>query len=220
MGEKKRVTFAKVMIVGPSGKGKSFGAKTLLNRPGKVTGYINADRQPLPFKGDFKYHAQPKTWAGFMKALEDFSKNPEITDIFIDSQSMGFEKLHEEMSTAFKGFDIYANYNKNVGRYLDLLRNIEKDIIVISHDETIINEGYRQKRAKVSGKYYEGRIEAYYTIVLFADSRVKDNKPEYFLKGFDTDASAKVPEGMFEGKLEIPNDGAYILDQVEEYYSA
>ena len=60
---------------------------------------------------------------------EDFAKNPDITNMIIDSQSMGFDMLHSEMQQNFKGFDIYANYNKQLVRYFDLIRSIEKDCI-------------------------------------------------------------------------------------------
>lgn len=215
-----RTFWGKVLVIGQSGNGKSYLSKTADR---ETTGYINAERQPLPYKGTFKFMGQPKTWSGFMKNLEDFGKKEEIKQIIIDSQSMAFETLHKEMKAAFKGFDIYANYNKEVTRYFDLLRDIQKDIIVISHDETIAEQGYKSKKAKVHGKEFEGRIEAFYTIVLFAEKKVKDNKPEYSLRTFQEDTSAKTPEGLFPDKngdnlLEIPNDAAYIFKALETYY--
>ena len=104
------------------------------------------------------------------------------------------------------------------------MKAINKDIIVLSHDESIIVDGYKQKRAKVHGKEFEGRLEAHYTIVLFGGKKLEDNKPRYFLKTFEEDTSSKVPESMFPGKdgsnfLEIPNDAKYIFDSLEKYYS-
>jgi hypothetical protein len=133
--------------------------------------------------------------------------------------------LHTEMQNNFKGFDVYSNYNKQLVRYFDAIRNVNKDMIVLSHDETIAVEGLKQKRAKVQGKQFEGRVEAYYTVVLFADKRMKDGKPEYFLRTFAEDTSTKVPEGLFPDKngdnlLEIPNSADYIFKCLEEYYSA
>ena len=60
--------------------------------------------------------------------------------------------------------------------------------------------------------------------VLFADKRIKEGKPEYFLRTFAEDTSSKTPEGLFPDKngnnlLEIPNDAAYIFKSLEEYYS-
>ena len=43
--------FYKVLIVGSSGKGKSYMMRTLDKTS---TGYINVENQPLPFKNEFK----------------------------------------------------------------------------------------------------------------------------------------------------------------------
>lgn len=216
-----RVDFGKVLVVGPSGYGKSFLSKTANF---DKTGFVNSEQKPLPFKGNFKYHGRPKTWAGFLKNIEDFGNNPDIDNIIVDSQSMGFDMLHNEMQQNFKGFDIYANYNKQLARYFDLIRSVQKDIIVVSHDETVVEQGYKQRKAKVQGKQYEGRVEAYYTVVLFADKRIKEGKPEYFLRTFAEDTSSKTPEGLFPDKngnnlLEIANDASYIFNSLESYYS-
>ena len=218
---KKRTDFGKILVVAPSGYGKTFLSKTA---DFDKTGFVNSEQKPLPFKGTFKFHGKPKTWAGFLKNIEDFGKNPEITNIIVDSQSMGFDMLHNEMQANFKGFDVYSNYNKQLARYFDLIRSIEKDVIVFSHDETVVEQGFKQRKAKVQGKQYEGRVEAYYTVVLFADKRVRDGKPEYFLRTFSEDTSTKCPESLFPDKngnnlLEIPNDAAYIFKALEEYYS-
>lgn len=221
MAGKERTDFAKVLVIAPSGYGKTFLSKTAdLDK----TGYINAENKPLPFKGNFKFHGKPKTWAGFLKNLEDYGNNQEIDNIIIDSQSMALDTLHAEMKQNFKGFEVYGNYNTQVKRYLDLMKAINKDIIVLSHDESIVVDGYKQKRAKVHGKEFEGRLEAHYTIVLFGGKKLEDNKPRYFLKTFEEDTSSKVPESMFPGKdgsnlLEIANDAKYIFESLEKYYS-
>jgi hypothetical protein len=219
---KTRTDYGKVLIVAPSGYGKSFTAKTA---DFEKTGLVNVENKPLSFKGTFKYHGKPKTWNGVMKNLEDYANNADINNLFLDSQSMAFDMLHTEMQNNFKGFDVYSNYNKQLVRYFDAIRNVNKDMIVLSHDETIAVEGLKQKRAKVQGKQFEGRVEAYYTVVLFADKRMKDGKPEYFLRTFAEDTSSKVPEGLFPDKngdnlLEIPNSAEYIFKCLEEYYSA
>lgn len=217
----KRTDFGKILVVAPSGYGKTFLSKTA---DFEKTGFVNSEQKPLPFKGNFKFHGKPKNWAGFIKNIEDFSKNPDIKNMIIDSQSMGFDMLHNEMQQNFKGFDVYSNYNKQLARYFDLIRSIEKDVIVLSHDETVVEQGFKQRKAKVQGKQYEGRVEAYYTVVLFADKRVRDGKPEYFLRTFSEDTSTKTPEGLFPDKngvnlLEIANSAEYIFKSLEEYYS-
>jgi hypothetical protein len=223
MSEKKRTYYAKISIVGPTGSGKSFLTKTA-NRT--TTGYINAENKPLPYKAEpFKYEGKPKSWDGFSKCLADYAANVEIENIIIDSQTMAFAMLNSQMGKDFTNWDIAKNYNKKVYAYLTDLKNIEKDVIVFSHDELLkIGEGDRQKRMVVHNKEHEGKIEEHFTIVLYTGTRITNGKPEYFLKTFEEGSSTKVPQGMFPDKegnnlLEIPNDAAYILKAVKEYYS-
>jgi hypothetical protein len=220
----KRSFWGKLAIVGPTGAGKSYLSKTADR---DTTGYINMERKPLPFKegGPFKFMGMPKTWASFKDNLEKFGSNPEIKQIIIDSQTMAFNTLNKEMAQNFQGFDVYKNYNRQVYEYIEILKNIEKDVIVFSHDEWLKVEGEGKKRMmSVHGKEFEGKIEQHFTIVLYTGTRMKDGKPQYFLKTFEMDTSTKVPEGMFPDKngnnhLEIPNDGKYIFDRMSEYYS-
>jgi nicotinamide riboside kinase len=216
---KNRIYYGKVAVVGPSGTGKSYLSKTADK---KTTGYVNIERKPLPYKiGEhFSMEGKPKNWTGFMKCIKDYGENPELKTIIIDSQTMAFNILQKEMSASFTGFDVYKQYNRNVYDYLELIKNIEKDIIILSHDELIkLDEGSRVRRMAVHGKEFEGKIEQHYTIILYTGTRMKDNKPEYFLKTFEQDTSTKVPEGLFGDKLEIPNDAEFIFKSLENYYS-
>src|SRR5688572_15939870 len=112
--DENRTDFAKVLVVGPSGVGKTYLSKTADK---DTTGYVNPERKPLSYKGTFKFMGKPKTWPGFLKNIEDYGKNEEITQMIVGSQSMAFEMLHAEMKAAHKGFDIYANYNKEITKY-------------------------------------------------------------------------------------------------------
>ena len=220
----KRSFWGKLAIVGPTGAGKSYLSKTADR---DTTGYINMERKPLPYKegGPFKFMGMPKNWASFKANLEKYGADPEIKQIIIDSQTMAFNTLNKEMAQNFTGFDVYKNYNRQVYEYIEILKNIEKDVIVFSHDEWLKVEGEGKKRMmSVHGKEFEGKIEQHFTIVLYTGTRMKDGKPQYFLKTFEQDTSTKVPEGMFPDKngnnhLEIPNDGKYIFDCMSEYYS-
>lgn len=229
-----RSFYCKVAIVGSSGTGKSYLSKTADH---DTCGYINMERKPLPYKQSktFKHMAQPKTWSAFMAALRDmggFSDKPEIKEkfkdvksIIIDSQTMAFNILNKEMGQNFTGYDIYKNYNRQVYEYLELMKNIQKDIIVLSHDELIKldDTGDKVKRMDTHGKEFAGKIEQHFVGVLYTGTRIKDGKPQYFLKTFEKDTSTKTPEGLFPDKdgnnmLEIPNDAGYILQCIEDYY--
>ena len=221
--EKQR-THAKVAVVGPSGTGKSYLSKTADK---ETTGYINMERKPLPYKGgNFKFMGNPANWKSFMGNLKVYGDNPEIKTIIIDSQTMAFNVLNKEMSQNFSGFDIYKNYNRQVYEYLELLKNIEKDIIVLSHDEWLKLEGEGKKRMMaVHGREFEGKIEQHFSIILYTGTRLQNGKPEYFLRTFEVDTSTKVPEGMFAPKegaqtpIEIPNDAQFIFKALEDYYT-
>lgn len=217
-----RTFYVKLAVVGPTGHGKSYLSKTANKQ---TTGYINVERKPLPYKVEpFKHQGQPKTWAGYMANLKDYGENKEIERIIVDSQSMAFEMLNSEMGKKYIGWDIPKNYNKAVYDYLELLVSIEKDIIVLAHDELVkLDDGSKQRRMTVHNKEYEGKIERRFTVVLFTGTRLERDKPSYFLKTFDPDTSTKVPEGLFPDKdgnnlLEIPNDAKYIFDALEKYY--
>lgn len=221
--ESKRTFYGKVGVVGPTGSGKSYIGKTADRT---ITGYINSELQPLPYKSEpFKYFGQPKTWSAFMKCLADYGENPEIKQIIIDSQTLALQRLNHEMRTNYSNWDIAKNYNKQVYAYLELLKSIQKDVIIFSHDEFVkIDDGSKQKRMVVHNKEYEGKLEEHFVIVLYTGTRIKDKKPQFFLKTFEPDTSAKTPEGLFpdengENLAEIPNDAKYIFDSLEKYYS-
>jgi len=223
--EQKRLYWAKVAIVGASGTGKSYLSKTA---DLDTCGYVNIERKPLPYRQDkaFKFIGQPKSWSSFIKNIEDFSNNPEIKTMIIDSQTMAFNILQKEMGQNFSGFDIYKNYNRKVYEYLELLKNIPKDVIVLSHDELIkLDEGSKVRRMAVHGKEFEGKIEQHYSVILFTGTRLNNSKPEYFLKTFESDTSTKVPECLFskdstsETPMEIANDAKFIFEKLDEYYT-
>jgi hypothetical protein len=219
-----RLYFGKVAIVGSSGTGKSYMTKTADK---STTGFVHVENKPLPYKTEgFKFEGRPKTWAGFMKNLTDYSTNQAVKNIIIDSQTMAFQMLHTEMQNNFQNWDIPKNYNKEVNRYLTLLKGIEKDVIVISHDEVLkLGEG-KQKRMVVHNKEFEGKIEQYYTIVLYTGTRLVEGRPTYFLRTFEEDTSTKTPEGLFPVKensednmTEIPNSADFIFNALEKYYT-
>lgn len=221
--KKPRTSYAKVAVVGPTGTGKSYLSKTADKQH---TGYINSENKPFPYKADpFKYIGTPKNWAGYIKNLEDFGKNDDIHNIIIDSQTMAFQILNAEMQRQYSGWDVAGNYNKKLYDYFILLKDIQKDIIVFSHEDQVMikGDGYK-KRMFVHNKQYEGKVEEQFTIVLYTGTRLVNGKPTYFLKTFEEDTSTKVSEGLFPDKdgntrLEIPNDAAYIFKNVEDYYS-
>jgi len=218
-----RTFWGKVAIVGPTGSGKSYLTKTADKNH---IGFLNVENKPLPYKAEpFKFQETPKNWADFSKNLDKFATSPDVSGIIIDSQTMAFAMLNNEMQKNFTNWDIAKNYNKKVYDYLVYMKGIEKDVIVFSHDEMLrIGEGGKQKRMVVHNKEHEGKIEEHFTIVLYTGTRIVNGKPQYFLRTFEEDTSTKCPEGLFPDKdgnnlLEIPNDAQYIFSCLEKYYS-
>lgn len=203
--------YYKILVIGPSGTGKTFSLRELDRAK---TGLIDVEDKPLPFDGAFKYRAKPRKFAGVLKALEDYAKNPEIELIVLESLSMTFDKLLEEMRTNFKGFDIWSNYGIQVAKLMSLIKSIQKDIVITGHYEILNIEGNPEKRFKVHGKEHEGKIEYHFTIVLYSELKFKDDKPEYYLRTVGEGMSAKCPPAIFEGAFKLPSNIKTVVDKV------
>ncbi len=208
--------YYKVLILSQTGKGKTFSARNL--NP-ETTGFINIENKPLPFKTAFKYHGKPKRYGGALKALEDFSHNSEIDTIFVDSFSAYSDLVLEEMREKYKGYDIWSNYNIEIGRFLKQIKLAEKEVFVTGHYEILNIEGAPERRAKLKGKEWEGVVEKEFTVVLYADSKFKDSKNEYFFVTQGDGLSAKVPPDLFDNQVKIPNDCKILLENIYKFVS-
>jgi len=207
--------YHKICLVSPPGKGKTHSFR---NMPETTTGYVNAENKPLPFEKSFKHYAKPKKFAGALKAIEDYNKNPEINCIVVDSMSAIFEMLLDEMRANFRGFDVWDNYNRGISKFMNLIKSVEKEMFLTGHYEVINIEGEPEKRIKTKGKEWEGMIEKEFTIVLYADSKFENEKPKYFFKLAAEGTSAKCPPGIFgEDVYKIPNDSNEVLTKVIEF---
>jgi hypothetical protein len=100
-----------------------------------------------------------------------------------------------------------------------IIKKYPKDIFLTAHYEWIqTEEGAIEKRIKVKGKEWESMIEKEFTIVTYADVRIKDEKKQYNLK-LNTDGkdSAKCPPiFLVDNQDFIPNDCNKFLEHVRE----
>lgn len=214
--KKEAIDYPKVLIVGKSGKGKTYSFRDM---PENTTGFINAELKPLPFKKNFKYHAKPKKFEGLLKALEDYSNNPEIEVIVIDSLSAVFEMLLKEARDIYSNWDVWNYYNKKIGELLFKIKNIEKEVFATAHYEILSSEEESEKRVKVKGKEWEGMIEKEFTFVMYAEDKYKSDKPEYFYKLAGENISAKCPPDIFGlDVLKIENNAFVALNKIREFY--
>lgn len=215
--------FYKVLIVGQSGKGKTYSARNLDR---DTTGFINVEKKPLPFKGAFKHTVVPNNADDVLAALADFSKNPDVKAIFVDSFSAFADMLLAEARKTKKGFDIWSAYAEGIGRFLEYVKRVKKEVFLTAHYEILNVEGAPEKRTKVKGKEWEGLIEKEFAIVLYADSIPaqgdgKYRRPDYILWLAKDDTSAKCPPDIFgEDVVTIPNDLDLVLGKVYEFVGA
>lgn len=210
--------FYKVLVVGQSGKGKTYGSRTL--DPTK-TAFINGEDKPLPFKNPFKFITKPKTTNEYMAALV-WCNDPaqaHIETVVFDSFSSFVESLLAESRAKYKNFDIWNNYNEKIGIMLNMIKSMTKEVIVIAHYETLNVEGDQEKRVKVKGKEWEGMIEKEFTIVLYAD-RNKDEKGKvnaWLDLSLDASSSKCPPDIFGMGVNRIENDYQYLVDKIKAF---
>jgi hypothetical protein len=210
--------YYKVLLVSQSGKGKTYSFR---NMNPDTTGFVNMENKPLPFKNSFKYHARPTSTVNAKLSLKEYAENPEIDCIVFDSLSAYFDMLLSEARATKKGFDIWNQYNDEIGKFFNYLKSINKEVFITAHYEWIQDEGgARERRVKVKGKEWEGVIEREFTVVLFADRKIDVNtrKIEAWFDLVLDNSSSKCPPDIFgEDTIKIPNDSKVIFDKITEF---
>lgn len=208
--------YYKVLLVGPSGKGKTYSFR---NMNPNTTGFINVENKPLPFKNKFKYHKRPNVSVEVLEAIKEYAQNPEITCIVIDSFSAYMDLVLAEARSARKGYDVWNMYAEHITKFNTFIKKCEKEVYITAHYEILGVEGNLEKRVKVKGKEWEGTVEKDYAIVLYADSKFDSKgKAEYFYVLAGEGLSAKCPPDIFgEGVIKIPNDTKFLDDKIKEF---
>ncbi len=214
--------FYKILLLSQSGKGKTMSFR---NMNPETTGFINIENKPLPFKNEFKYHFRPAgrvpgdDLRDIENTLIEYTKNPEINAIVIDSISTLTDIVLAQAKKMYKGFDVWNFYNTEIAKFLNLIKRIPKEVFVTGHYEILGVEGAPEKRAKVKGKEWEGVLEKEFTVVLYGTSKAKENgRPDYFFNLYEEDSSSKCPPGIFgEEVIQIPNDSNLVLNQILEF---
>lgn len=137
-------------IVGMSGKGKTM---CFRNMNPETCGFINIENKPLPFVNNFKYYSTPKDWQETYHKLIEFAKNPDITEVVLDSFSAYIDSLLKTAREIKKGFDVWNLYNEEIGKLMYLIKRYPKDIFMTAHYEWVeTEEGAIEKRILVKGK--------------------------------------------------------------------
>lgn len=224
-----------VAVVGESGTGKST---SLENLDPQSTYIINVVGKDLPFKGSRKkFHKQggkdgapnyleTDNSATIIKAIKGIAlKRPEIKCIVIDDFQYVMAMEFIDRATE-KGYDKWSEMAQNTVNIVSsrLHNNLRDDltVIVMSHLEEVQQDYKNKKKIKTSGKLIDQHItmEGFFTIVLFTHLRETDEGDiEYlFMTNSDGSNTAKSPKGMLD--TFVPNDLAFVLQKMDEYYNS
>ena len=230
-------------IIGASGSGKStsIGAIPSLGYVGldeKTTAIVNVMGKPLPFKNSYRIRVNKfndvtnmfeKVQGGNMliskhpveiiQFLHEMNQNPNVKTIIIDD--FQYVMSDELMVNAMvKGFDKFTKISSNAYFILVTGMNLRHDlnVVILTHSEPVYDsQVIVDYKIKTIGKMLDQNItlEGLFTVLLFSDSSVKDEKP---CKVFITNDNgkfkqAKSPIGMFDS-IEIPNDLHFVLEKV------
>ena len=209
--------YYKILLVSQSGKGKTYSFR---NMDRETTGFINVELKPLPFKGSFKYHGKPQNPASVFAAVKTYAENKEIDCIVIDSLSAVFDLFLAEAKALKKGFEIWNFYNEQVAKFLHEVKRVEKEVFLTAHYEWVQDEGgAKERRAKTQGKAWEGIIEKEFSLVLYTDRRLTEDKKieAWFDMALDNSSSKCPPDIFGEGIYQVPNDSKLVLDKIIEF---
>lgn len=195
-----------VLIMGPSGSGKSASMRNLT--PEEV-GVINVAGKPLPFRGKLPTFAT-SDYNQIEQALARGSKRLFVID---DAQYlMGFE----EMDSKKTGYDKFNSIGFNfVGLVRFVSAMLPPDTVVYFLQHTEIGDDGRTK-AKTLGKLIDNHytLEGLFSVVLLVET---DKDRHYFVTNSDGTNTCKSPMGMFTTR-EIDNDIKAVDNIIREYW--
>ena len=213
-----QATSTLIFIIGKSGRGKSTAIRNL---PPEDTYIINTIGKPLPFPSGVDYttdknlcvereaikitqHMQKISKAGFKHLVIDDMQYIMASEFMLKALERGYDK-----------FSIMARNMWNIFILATTLAPELKVYILAHEDDT-----GKERKIKTLGRLLDEKItpEGLSTIVLFADTEIRDNNSReyYFSTQTDGSTNAKSPLGMFPQK--IPNDLKTVSDRIDEYY--
>jgi len=220
-----------VLVLGPSGTGKTRSLKRMINEQGDKMAYVNLDgKTNLGFKGKGKIAkfitpADPLEVNPGVRAMDEL---PEIEYIVIDTLSFYLDQL-EQKHVIFEHDSQGAwgkTYAAEVKSLLHFANNVsKKSWIFLSHtQEGELKNFVTPTKAYAKGAVGRLGVEAYFDTVLytsiFDDDEAEDGigyrfqvKKTKETKGL----SVKSPEDMFPSPYTEDNDILKIFDTIDNY---
>jgi len=220
-----------VLINGPSGTGKTYSIKKLIDAVGSKVAYINLDgKSRLGFKGKSKIAkfitpSDPLEVNDGVRAMEE---NPDIEYIIIDTLSFYLDQLEQkhvifEHDSQGAWGKVYAASVKDL---LHFAMNVsKKSWIFMSHtQEGEVKDFVTPTKAYAKGAVGRLGVEAYFDTVLYTnvynDTDAEDGVGYRFQtrKTKETRGlSVKSPEDMFPGVYTKENDIIEVFDYIDKY---
>ncbi len=222
-----------VMIMGPSGNGKSSSIKTL---DPKSTVIFNVLKKKLPFKGSASmYNAENKnlfnvddyaTIVSYLQAIGE--KATHVKTVVIDDMTYIMRK--EYFKTAKQtGFNKFVDMAAHFQQVIQTIENLREDlnVFLMMHCEEVISDntivGYKPSTV---GKLIDSSYNPIEVVPILLFCKVKYNEKGEPQFGFYThkamegqvEIPAKSPNEMFDQDY-IPNDLAIVVKAMEEYYN-
>ena len=209
-----------VLVMGPSGAGKTYSLKYFA--PDEV-GVISVEKGRLPFKSDIKVAKIPKYGSGDEKAnsygainrakyswlTRSIEKAKTKSIVIDDSQYLLVNELFDRAGE--KGYDKFTEMAANFRNLIHAINEMEQEdkIVYFLHHTETGPDG--REKCKTIGKMLDEKltVEGCFDIVLYC----QDHK---FFTQANGQSTAKTPEDMFE--LEIPNDLKAVDLAIREYY--
>lgn len=220
-----------LLINGPSGTGKTYAIKRLINTVGSKVAYINLDgKTRLGFKGKSKIGKfivpmDPLEVNDGIRALEE---DPEIEYIIIDTLSFYLDQL-EQKHVIFEHDSQGAwgkTYAASAKDLLHFANNVsKKSWIFMSHtQEGEIKDFVTPTKSYAKGAVGRLGVEAYFDVVLYTNVWNDDDTEDGVGYRFQTrktkesrGLSVKSPEDMFPDVFTADNDILKVFEYIEAY---
>lgn len=220
-----------ILICGKTGTGKTTSIRTLNPEETVILSVIN---RTLPFKFTGKYVKNKNlflttTYEEVLKGLQWANKQQNVKNIVITDGTYIIRQEYFKKANQ-TGYNKYTEFAMHMQQILKAIQELRDDINVFMEyhvESNVTDSGVTEYKPSTVGKLLDSQynILENIDIVLFASPTFEDKNIIY---GFYTNRTldrlgaeipAKSPMGMFD-EMFIPNDLAFVVQKINEYYAA